>query len=433
MKVVNLAGRPFQNRRPLRRLSAMLWVAVAVFGLLDLWLFWDHLTGFSTTTGKLTDVREAIERENQDIERLGEDIAELSLAEQNTEVAALNDIIADRVFPWGLLFDHLEQILPDQVWLTSVSPSRDNDESRLRRTRNPRGSRSGRNRRTRQATTALNTEQPTGVNLVLRCIARDNDALRSFLDRLFESPVFESPHVPGQANNAQRQVEFSLNVVFRVDLAQEARRAARVEAERARRAAEGGDEIAEIEADGAGSDSRGSSGPNSRGPGSSGLGSSGPGSSGIGGDPRDAMIADDERRFGDDDDEPNNEPINGGLASAIDPRRPGGATSSGTARTGATPFQPSIPPTRPGSAVTTGRPATLPTQPDPARPTTRRPGSERAPSTPATDSSPGDRRSTTDPPRPDAPPQRPDEALEEPVRPTPNASATARTGGGGGR
>jgi|GEM_PF-1480502 len=210
MKIVNLAQNPFENRRPVRRLAATLWLVGGLFTLLNLWLFWENLTGFAATTGKLAGVREQTGKETAEIARLGEEVAGLALEEQNDEVEVLNRLIADRVFPWGLLFDRLETVLPDQVWLVTLQPRRAKAESRAAKRRRGRAA-----RRSRQA-----QHQDPGVELVLRGQARDSKALYAFVDRLFEDPVFRGPNLRDQARNSSGALDFNLGVVFLAETAQ---------------------------------------------------------------------------------------------------------------------------------------------------------------------------------------------------------------------
>ncbi len=210
MKILNLANRPFENRRPIRRISGVLWLAGGLFTALNLWLFWDHLTGFATTTGQLSEVRDQIAFETEEIGRLGQAVAALSLEEQNQEVETLNTLITDRAFPWSLLFDRLENVLPDQVWLAAVQPRRAKADQSASS-----GRRSSRRTRARRA-----AREPEGVELALRGQARDSAALRSFVDRLFADPVFRSPNLRNQAISNTGEHEFNLDVLFLVGAAQ---------------------------------------------------------------------------------------------------------------------------------------------------------------------------------------------------------------------
>ncbi|RMH16508.1 MAG: hypothetical protein D6696_17975 [Acidobacteria bacterium] len=215
MKSVNLARRPFENVRPIRRLAVVLWLAGSVFAAVNVWLFWDHLTGFSQTRGQLAEVRAAIAQENDRLAELERRIAALELDEQNATVAALNQLIAQRTFPWSLFFDRLEAVLPPDVQLHSVQP--EGQDLKIERRRG-----SSNNRRSRRARrVAARADGDGAVTLGLAGLAKNDDALSALLDAFYADPTFRQPVLSGERRNDRGELEIALTVEFLVERAQE--------------------------------------------------------------------------------------------------------------------------------------------------------------------------------------------------------------------
>ncbi|MEM1183017.1 MAG: hypothetical protein AAGM22_32040, partial [Acidobacteriota bacterium] len=53
MKVVNLAKRPFRNRRPVARLALALWILGGLLLALNLWWWGGHFRGSSNSNDRL--------------------------------------------------------------------------------------------------------------------------------------------------------------------------------------------------------------------------------------------------------------------------------------------------------------------------------------------------------------------------------------------
>lgn len=191
---LNLSRRPFLNRRPVRRLTAALWVLAAVLTVLTGWLYFQHFTGSRLTGEQQVEVRERIEKEARQIADLRARMQTLEVATDNAEARYLNRRIEERAFSWSALFDHLTEAMPGRVRLTSLSPQFAERDSRRRRN------------------DSLGTED---VQLAIRGTAKSDQDLLAFVDLLFAHDRFRAPDLLSENRVEGGEYEFVLNVVYR--------------------------------------------------------------------------------------------------------------------------------------------------------------------------------------------------------------------------
>lgn len=210
MKIVNLARRPFENLRPVKRATLALWLLAVFLLAIDLWLYWGHLTGSSTTRDRLAEVRAAIARENAELDRLEAAFTALELDEQNAIVATLNDLIDKRTFPWGLLFDRLETVLPDDARLESVRPQ--GQELDIKERRRSRAERRGQRGAARAA--RVEDEGPEGIRVDLSGTAETEVAIEDLIDNFWDDPAFDQPSLKNKRRSQTGGWDFNLDVIF---------------------------------------------------------------------------------------------------------------------------------------------------------------------------------------------------------------------------
>jgi len=192
--LLNLASRPFVNRRPWRRLTALLWVLGLALLTLNAVLYWGYLTGSADARAELADLREDLAGDRDALRRLNDELARLDVDAQNREVAFLNERIADRRFPWGRLFNDIEDVLPWNTRLRSLAPER-----------------SDRNRRRSAAAGANPNER---ITLDLTGEAQGDQGLLDLIDALFEHPSFEDPKLLHESRQDAGPLDFAVAVVY---------------------------------------------------------------------------------------------------------------------------------------------------------------------------------------------------------------------------
>lgn len=195
-QALNLAARPFVNRRPVMRLAVLLWLAGALLLAGNVWLYWDFLVGRGDVHARRAEVEESIRTEERRIGAFSEELAAFDLEAQNQQVAYLNQRIARRHFSWSRLFDQLADVLPRDVRIQNLSPAVAGDDRRA-----------AARRRDLPA-------DPDHVLLRMEAQAKSDQAILELVDALFADPDFEHPNLIQQAESEAGGIRFSLDVVY---------------------------------------------------------------------------------------------------------------------------------------------------------------------------------------------------------------------------
>ena len=196
---VNLAGRPFANTRPLRRVATALWVVGAVGAVVVAILYWRALFGIEGRRTEIAAVDRAIAEERRRLAAGEAALAALDLRRQNVEAAYLEARIRERTFPWSALFEDLSEVLPRKVRLASLSPkaSASLRDSNVARSRRP------------GSAVSLGS-----VQLQMTGAAANDEALTELLDRLFASRHFSHPTLPTERRDTDGTIGFALGVSY---------------------------------------------------------------------------------------------------------------------------------------------------------------------------------------------------------------------------
>jgi Tfp pilus assembly protein PilN len=197
---VNLARRPFANLRPIQRLGIALWVVGGALAVVAGILYWRSLFGIETKQEELAAIERRIADERLRLETAEANLRRANLRRQNLEATYLNERIAERTFPWSVLFEDLAEVLPREVRLFSLSPQSAGRAAARAAERD----RSGGAREGRQ------------VYLQMTGAAENDEALLTLLDNLFASPYFDAPSLPRETLDGST-VQFALSVVYLPD------------------------------------------------------------------------------------------------------------------------------------------------------------------------------------------------------------------------
>ncbi len=209
----NLASRPFANQRPPRRLGLALAALALALTAWNIGTWWRSGASDAERMAELERLTEATREAVARTATLEAELATSDVAAFNEEATFLNARIAERVFSWNRLFDHLTEVLPRGVRLRQLAPVRETEM---------RGSGSARRRTTR--TTPADGIGDERVALSLQGDAENDEALFEFVDLLFANPRFRSPNLSNQSTTRTGEVSFNLTVLYERtarDLAQE--------------------------------------------------------------------------------------------------------------------------------------------------------------------------------------------------------------------
>lgn len=196
----NLAGRPFVNERPAKRLIGALWALAVVLLLTNGYRYWRYATTNVEGREQLQSIRAQTNDELARVDELRATLASFDLRSQNEEIEFLNRRIAERSFPWSELFEQLGEVLPRGVRVRSLAPELP-EPQRRRRGRTP---------------------QETRVTLRIDGAAESGEALLDFVDSLFAHPAFEQPLLEREAREGgSNLISFNLETYYRPRLASE--------------------------------------------------------------------------------------------------------------------------------------------------------------------------------------------------------------------
>jgi len=193
---LNLARRPFINTRPVTRVSVLLWILGLVLLLGNVSLFWSYLSGSAEKRAELARLQQDVQRQQQTVQQLEQRLASLNLEQQNRQVRYLNRKIAERTFSWSLLFDRVAEVLPDGVRLTRLAP-----RSLARKTPG----------RREDDLEPLDDR----VLLTIHGLAKSDEELLTFVDRLFAHDSFDEPDLSRETRaDVNDPLEFDVNVTY---------------------------------------------------------------------------------------------------------------------------------------------------------------------------------------------------------------------------
>lgn len=190
---INLAARPFVNERPVRRAALLLLVGGLALAAANGWLYTRYALSRSASAGELDRLEAAIESEERRVAELSRQLAAADLTQQNELVRFLNERIAERTFGWSVLFDRLEDLLPEDVRLVSLSPRQAERRPQLAAAGEP--------------------APEVRFNLALAGVAREPEAVLELIDALFADPAFRDPNLHQEAFR-DGEVHFTLDVIY---------------------------------------------------------------------------------------------------------------------------------------------------------------------------------------------------------------------------
>lgn len=199
----NLAQAPFENLRPLRRISLLLAILAL---LLTAWNVGTWLRTGAGAAEKASDLERLTletEKRKAEIATLEAELSTVDLDAINEQVEFLNERIADRAFSWNRFFDDLAEVIPPGVRIRQLAPARQRDAERSPR------------RRARRATSEV-------VEISLTAEAEDGEQELELIDRLFAHPRFESPDLSRDAVQPGGPHDFAFIVVYHPRIESEA-------------------------------------------------------------------------------------------------------------------------------------------------------------------------------------------------------------------
>jgi hypothetical protein len=200
---LNLAKRPFVNKRPVTRTAILLWALGFLLLLVNVFSFWSYLASSAEKRADLRAGQEKLTAARATLAKRESEVAGLDLGRQNDEVAYLNRKIAQRTFSWSRLLDRISAVMPNDVRLQRLSPRGLADERESRSTRRAASRRQSLDR----------------IALTIDGQARSEEAILQLIDNLnAASSSFEDPNWTRESHDAASGlIRFNLTVAYLPD------------------------------------------------------------------------------------------------------------------------------------------------------------------------------------------------------------------------
>ncbi len=198
----NLAREPFENLRPVRRISALIASIALALTAWNVGTWWRVGAGAAEKVAEHERLTTEAAAARARIATLEGDLQAADLEARNREAEFLNDRIAERTFSFNRLLDRLVETMPRGVRVHSLTPQREAAERS--------SARAGSVRRTAPSSTGSGA-----VTLKIDGEAQDDEALLEFVDRLFAHRAFLDPDLGSESRTSTGALEFDLTVAYR--------------------------------------------------------------------------------------------------------------------------------------------------------------------------------------------------------------------------
>jgi hypothetical protein len=199
---LNLAGRPFLNSRPVVRVSLLLWALGLLLLLANVSLFWSYRERSADKRGQIARGEAEIKRQQAVATDLQRRLDSFELEAQNQQVEFLNKQIQERTFSWSQLLDRIAERLPNDVRLNRLTPliGKKAEQQFQRSSASRRAARGG-----------------DRVALSITGESRNDEALSSFVRRLFQPPFADPNLIREEREEDGKTLKFELTVQYRPD------------------------------------------------------------------------------------------------------------------------------------------------------------------------------------------------------------------------
>jgi Tfp pilus assembly protein PilN len=182
---LNLAKRPYRDYKPLYAVVVVLALLIAFLMLnnVDTYLRYVHET--KSTRAEIAAIEAETRKERDLAAAATQRISGLDLKALDSQARFVNTQLAQRAFSWSELLDRLEEVLPEDVKLTSITPA----------------------------------FRPDGrVSLSMQLTAKNNNGMIRTLERLLADRNFHNPF-PGSEQSLPDGFQFSVTTDYQPSVA----------------------------------------------------------------------------------------------------------------------------------------------------------------------------------------------------------------------
>ena len=120
---LNLASRPYRDYKPLYAVVVVASIAIALLMLNNVDTYVRYMTGTEATRATIAKLeRQAADEHNRTL-AADNQLRTFDLVALDNETRFINARLAERAFSWSELLDRLEDVMPREVRIRSISPS----------------------------------------------------------------------------------------------------------------------------------------------------------------------------------------------------------------------------------------------------------------------------------------------------------------------
>ncbi|HEY2325023.1 MAG TPA: hypothetical protein VGJ82_19350 [Thermoanaerobaculia bacterium] len=119
---LNLARQPYRDYRPVYAVVVVMSLLIAVLMLNNVDTYYRYKTETKTTRATIANLEAQAEQEKTHAAAADNQLRSFNLAALGNETHFINARLAERAFSWSELLDRLEDVLPKDVRLISITP-----------------------------------------------------------------------------------------------------------------------------------------------------------------------------------------------------------------------------------------------------------------------------------------------------------------------
>ncbi len=124
---LNLAARPYRDYRPVYAVVVAMSLLTAFLMLNNVDTYYRYIRETRSTRAEIASIENQTGQERRKREAAQQRLTGLDLKLLDQQTKFVNSQLSERAFSWSNLLDELESVLPDDVRLTSVGPTFEQD------------------------------------------------------------------------------------------------------------------------------------------------------------------------------------------------------------------------------------------------------------------------------------------------------------------
>ncbi|MBV9497404.1 MAG: hypothetical protein JOZ54_24420 [Acidobacteria bacterium] len=122
---LNLASRPYRDYRPVYAVVVVTSLIIAYMMLNNIETFYHYRRSTSSTRADIDRYEAQADQESRRATAVDAQLKSLNLGALDNKTRFINAQLAQRAFSWSELLDHLENVITEDVRITSIAPSFD--------------------------------------------------------------------------------------------------------------------------------------------------------------------------------------------------------------------------------------------------------------------------------------------------------------------